>query len=80
MWLVLNWERDKNQSVISPPPVRKRKLNLKVGYYVSLHESKLETYHIPCRVVQMFGDKCVLYCRKGVKEITQTQITKLNTR
>ena len=49
-----------------PPPVRKRRLNLKVGDYVSLHESKLDNHHIPCRVVQMFGEKCVLYCRKGV--------------
>ena len=58
----------KRQKSVSskPPPVRKRKLNLKVGDYVCLHESKLDNHHIPCRVVQMFGEKCVLYCRKGV--------------
>ena len=49
-----------------PPPVRKNKPNFKVGDYVGLHESKLDEYHIPCRVVQMFGERCLLYCRKGV--------------
>ena len=49
-----------------PPPVRKSKPNIKVGDYVGLHESKLDKYHIPCHVVQTFGDRCLLYCRKGV--------------
>ena len=49
-----------------PPPVRKSKPNFKVGDYVGLHESKLDKSHVPCRVVQMFGEKCLLYCRKGV--------------
>ena len=58
----------KRQKPVSdkPPTVRKCKLNLKVGGYVSLHERKLDNYHTPCCVMQMFGDKCVLYFRKGV--------------
>lgn len=46
--------------------MKKCKPNFKVGDYVGLHESKLDKYHIPCHVVQMFGERCVLYCRKGV--------------
>ena len=49
-----------------PPPVRKSKPNFKMGDYVGLHEIKLDKYHVPCRVVQMFGERCVLYCHKGV--------------
>ena len=48
------------------PPVRKRKPDIKVGDYVGLHESRLDKCHVPCRVVQMFGERCLLYCHKGV--------------
>ena len=49
-----------------PPPVRKRKPDIKVGDYVGLHKSRLDKCHIPCHMVQMFGKRCSLYCHKGV--------------
>ena len=58
--------KEKRPASDKPPPARKSKPNFKVGDYVSLHKSKLDKYHIPCRVVRIFGEKCLLYCRKGV--------------
>ena len=49
-----------------PPPAKKRKHILKVGDCVNLHDSKLGKYHLPCCIVQIFGDRCLLCCRKGV--------------
>ena len=33
---------------------------------MNLHDSKLGECHLPCCIVQMFGDRCLLCCRKGV--------------
>ena len=49
-----------------PPPAKKRKHILKLGDCVNLHNSKLGKYHLPCCIVQIFGDRCLLCCRKGV--------------
>ena len=40
---------------------------------MGLHESKLDKYHIPCHVVQIFSERCVLYCRKGVLSTSYAQ-------
>ena len=48
------------------PPAKKSTPNFSVGDYVSLHDSKLGKYHVPCCIVQMFGDRCLLCCCKGV--------------
>ena len=47
-----------------PPPVRKSKPNFEVGDYVALHESKLDKYHIPCCVMQIFGERCFIVARE----------------
>ena len=52
-----------------PPTVSKRKpkcSSFQVGDYVSVHSKSSEKYHIPCRVVQVVGKVCRLYCGKGV--------------
>ena len=33
---------------------------------MNLHDNKLDKCHLPCCIVQIFGDRCLLYCRKGV--------------
>ena len=33
---------------------------------MNLHDSKLGKCHLPCCVVQLFGDRCLLCCHKGV--------------
>ena len=47
-------------------PAKKPRPNLKVGDCVNLHDGKLGKYHLPCCVVQVFGDRCLLCCDKGV--------------
>ena len=49
-----------------PPPAKKPKPSFKVGDCVNLHDSKLGKCHLPCCIVQVFGDRCLLCCRKGV--------------
>ena len=49
-----------------PPPAKKPRPNFKVGDCVNLHDSKLGKCHLPCCVVQVFGDQCLLCCHKGV--------------
>ena len=49
-----------------PPPVKKPRPSFKVGDCVNLHDSKLGKCHLPCCIVQVFGDRCLLCCRKGV--------------
>ena len=49
-----------------PHPAKKPRPNFKVGDCVNLHDSKLGKCHLPCCVVQVFGDRCLLYCHKGV--------------
>ena len=48
-----------------PPPAKRPRPNFKVGDCVNLHDSKLGKCHLPC-VVQVFGDRCLLCCHKGV--------------
>ena len=33
---------------------------------MNLHDIKLGKCHLPCCIVQVFGDKCLLCCHKGV--------------
>ena len=49
-----------------PPPAKRPRPNFKVGDCVNLHDSKLSKCHLPCCVVQVFGDRCLLCCHKGV--------------
>ena len=49
-----------------PPPAKRPRTNFKVGDCVNLHDSKLGKCHLPCCVVQVFGDRCLLCCHKGV--------------
>ena len=49
-----------------PPPPKKPRPNFKVGDCVNLHDSKLGKCHLPCCAVQVFGDRCLLCCHKGV--------------
>ena len=49
-----------------PPPAKRPRPNFKVGDCVNLHDSKLGKCHLPCCVVQVFGDRCLLCCHKGV--------------
>ena len=49
-----------------PPPAKKLRPNFKVGDCVNLHDSKFGKCHLPCCIVQVFGDRCLLCCRKGV--------------
>ena len=49
-----------------PPPAKKRRSTFKVGDCVNLHDSKLGKCHLPCCIVQMFGDRCLLCYHKGV--------------
>ena len=52
------------------PPLAKKPrsttCNFKVGDCVNLHDGKLGKCHLPCCIVQVFGDRCPLCCRKGV--------------
>ena len=43
-----------------------QKKNFKVGDCVNFHDSKLGKCHLPCCIVRMFSDRCLLCCRKGV--------------
>ena len=47
-----------------PPPAKRPRPNFKVGDCVNLHDSKLGKYHLPCCIVQVFGDRCLLCCHK----------------
>ena len=46
-----------------PPLAKKPRSNFKVGDCVKLHDGKLGKSFC---VVQVFGDRCLLFCRKGV--------------
>ena len=48
-----------------PPPAKKPRPNFKVGDCVNLHDGRLGKSHLPCCVVQVFGDRCLLCCDKG---------------
>ena len=44
----------------------KKTLCMKVGAYVCLHSRRLGKCHLPCRIVNVFGNRCQLYCSKGI--------------
>ena len=44
----------------------KKTLRMRVGAYVCLHSRSLGKCHLPCRIVKVFGNRCQLYCSKGV--------------
>ena len=50
------------------PSVKKSKPDspFKVGDHVCVHVSKLDKYHVPCRVVQVVNKVFRLYCCRGV--------------
>ena len=58
-------KREKPTSEKSPL-AKKPRPNFKVGDCVNLHDGKLGKCHLPYCVVQVFGDRCLLFCRKGV--------------
>ena len=53
-----------------PPPAKKTRPKFRVGDCVNLHDSELGKCHLPCFLivfaVQMFGDRRLLCCCKGV--------------
>ena len=48
----------------------KKTLRMRVGAYVCLHSRSLGKWHLPCRIVKVFGNRCQLYCSKGVLKIS----------
>ena len=48
------------------PQIKRPKSNFVVGDYVCIHHRSLDKQHIPCRVVQIVGEKYRLYCYKGI--------------
>ena len=44
----------------------KKTLRMRVGAYVCLHSRSLGKCHLPCRIVKVFGNRCQLYCSKGL--------------
>ena len=39
----------------------KKTLRMRVGAYVCLHSRSLGKWHLPCRIVKVFGNRCQLY-------------------
>ena len=48
------------------PQTKRPKSDFAVGDYVCIHHRSLNKQHIPCRVVQIVGEKYRLYCYKGI--------------
>ena len=47
-------------------PQRKSRGLTSTWVTVNFHDGKLGKCHLPCYVVQVFGDRCLLCCHKGV--------------